>query len=501
MDKELLKAAISGDTNSMKGMASKNPEILLGKTPQGNTCLHISSLCGHLKFCTDELKEYPTMKVKLLSVNMMEETPLLTAIRSGHVNLATFLLKCCEEEKLSEVILKQDKDECNALHHAIRTGHKDLALHLIRVMPTFSKAVHKFGESPMYIASMRDFNSEQVFEKLLETPDSAHSGAYGYNALHAAMRNGDPDIAKKIVVARPWLATERNNDGNTPMQLAVRWGKTDMLRVLLEHDRSLGYVVNSKNGYPLLLSAAHRGHVNVARELLKYCPDAPYCKRDGWTCLHEAVRSGNTEFVQFILGKPQLQKLINMRGSNGKTALHYAVMKCNPTMVAALLDKEIDLTILSTDGNAAAWELQGATDNAKTLNWVVVLLSATTTTSSNIYSHNGEVNEVSMLMIKADPRNLKSLYNLHEEAKGKLINASRKDAKFFTKKLMWFAYMETTAAFATGLYAVFAPRLLWLAVGICSVAVLVPILTKVLGEWPVLKLRIRVGHAFEVRVP
>ena len=63
----------------------------------------------------------------------------------------------------------------------------------------------------------------------------------------------------------------------------------------------------------------------------------------------------------------------------------------------------------------------------------------------------------------------------------------------FTKKLMWFAYMATTIAFATGLYTVLAPKMMWLAVGICFLSVLLPILTKLLGEWPVVKLRFRLG--------
>lgn len=45
-----------------------------------------------------------------------------------------------------------------------------------------------------------------------------------------------------------------------------------------------------------------------------------------------------------------------------------------------------------------------------------------------------------------------------------------------TQKLMWFAYIATTAAFATGLYTVLAPRLLWLAVAVCFLPVLLPIL-------------------------
>jgi glucan phosphoethanolaminetransferase (alkaline phosphatase superfamily) len=66
----------------------------------------------------------------------------------------------------------------------------------------------------------------------------------------------------------------------------------------------------------------------------------------------------------------------------------------------------------------------------------------------------------------------------------------------FTKKLMWFAYMATTTAFATGLYTVLAPRLLWLAVAVCTLTSLLPILTKILGEWPFLKLRFRLGRNF-----
>ena len=65
-----------------------------------------------------------------------------------------------------------------------------LALELIEAEPALSKAVTKIGESPMFIAVMRNFTD--VFDKLLEIPDSAHSGAFGFNVLHAAVRNGNP---------------------------------------------------------------------------------------------------------------------------------------------------------------------------------------------------------------------------------------------------------------------------------------------------------------------
>lgn len=176
-------------------------------------------------------------------------------------------------------------------------------------------------------------------------------------------------IAKKIVEARPWLAREENTKGTSPVHLTVLWDKADVLRVFLEHDQSLGYITTT-NGSPLLNAAAYRGHIGAARELLKHCPDAPCCSANGWTCLHQAVQAGNTEFFEFIMRTPQLQRLVNMRDSSGKTALHYTVMKRNPKMVAALLSrKDVDYTMVDNSAQTASSHLWDAKD-AKTLIWV-----------------------------------------------------------------------------------------------------------------------------------
>lgn len=556
MDRRLLEAAISGDSKSMQAMASQDASILLGATPQGNTCLHISSTHGHEGFCQDVL----VLNQSLLSkVNSDRETPLVAAVMAGHASLASILLGRCCMLGLSEVILQKDKDRCNALHHAINDNHKDLAMELIAAEPSLSQGVNKYGESSMFMAAMRDF--PDIVEKLLEIPGSAHQGTYGHNALHAAARNGNAVIAKKIMETRPLLGREESRDAKTPMHIAVLMDKIDVLRILLEHDWSLGHVTH-KMVYvsSLLFSAAFRGHVGIARELLKHCPDAPYRHESGRTCLHEAVDGGHTEFVEFLLKEPQLQKLVNMRDGNGKTALHLAVQRCNPKIVAALLfRKETNFTIYDNLGESVIWQLQKAKDHAKTLNW----------------------NEVSMLMLKADPPTASTTYR--QVAKRQITDGIRKDIKSltqtytsntslvailittitfaaaftlpggyssdagseglpimarklafqaflisdtlamcsslavafvciiakwedfeflvyyrsFTKKLMWFAYIATTTAFATGLYTVLAPRLHWLAIGVCSLPVLLPILTKLLGEWPVLKLRFRLGKTFK----
>jgi len=191
-------------------------------------------------------------------------------------------------------------------------------------------------------------------------------------------------------------------------------------------------------------------------------------------------------------------------------------------------------------------------------------------------------NEVSMLLLNADPKRKSNIYNLHKEIKDKVTEESRKNVKSLTetytrntsivailmasitfaaaftlsvwykrdparsqqlpimakgafkaflisdtlamcfslsvaficviarwedfefllhyrsltKYIMWLAYMATITAFATGLFTVLAPRLLWLAILIFCLPVLVFISTMLLGKWPVLMLRIRLGRTF-----
>jgi len=194
MDRRLLAAAASGDAASMKQLAL-DPGVLLGTTPPGNTCLHVSCIQEHEEFCRSilTLDQSPAL---VSAVNKDGETPLLAAVTRGHVSVASILLRYCRDQQLSQVILKQDKRGFNALHHAIRRGHTMLALELIEAEPALSKAVNKNDESPMFIAAMR--NITDVCEKLLEIPYSAHSGTCGLNALHAAVRNGNAGIRVSI---------------------------------------------------------------------------------------------------------------------------------------------------------------------------------------------------------------------------------------------------------------------------------------------------------------
>uniref|UniRef100_A0A453GI09 PGG domain-containing protein n=1 Tax=Aegilops tauschii subsp. strangulata TaxID=200361 RepID=A0A453GI09_AEGTS len=254
---------------------------------------------------------------------------------------------------------------------------------------------------------------------------------------------------------RPLLAREADSDGITPIRMAITYDKSDVLCILLEYDYSLAYETD-RNGYPLLCSAATRGQVNVAQVLLLYCQDAFYCQvlRDGTaiekslTCLHIAVQNGHLEFVEFILKRPQLRKLINMQDMDGKTALHYAIQQCDPKLVAALLayDDIIDTTILDNHGNSAASQLSSITDDDKPLDWVricykhiepynISIIVDLINFVFSLFLIESMQKEVQLLMQKADPNDDDiSLYNLSKGAKQRETIESRKERQSLTQK-------------------------------------------------------------------
>ncbi|KAJ4750270.1 Ankyrin repeat-containing protein [Rhynchospora pubera] len=364
-------------------------------------------------------------------------------------------------------------------------------------------------------------------------------------------------IIETIMQSRPALAREINKSGHTPIQYAVCRNQTSVIKIMLQHDRSLGYLVDSsQEDSPLLVYAASRGNIDAAQEILVHCPDARYCNGAGLTILHQAVIEGHVKFVQFFLLNRQLNKLINMRDNNGRTALHHAVRNCNPKIVRALLDHpDIDVRIYDNEGRPAFWQLIEAKDSEKSLNWIEVfmLMSKADPQATSFYVRQvamDKKNEKSKNQIKSlttaytKPTSLVAIliailtfasafslpggYSIYQETEGLPVMARKSTFKAFlisdtlamcsslavaficilarweglefllyyrsvTQRLMWFAYITTTVAFATGIYTIVAPRYLWLAILIGSLSVCLPFLTYLIGNWPKLKLRYRLG--------
>ncbi|KAJ4793213.1 Ankyrin repeat family protein [Rhynchospora pubera] len=65
-----------------------------------------------------------------------------------------------------------------------------------------------------------------------------------------------------------------------------------------------------------------------------------------------------------------------------------------------------------------------------------------------------------------------------------------------TRALMWCAYAATAVSFGTGLFTVMAHKSLWLAILILVLSCILPFISKIIGDWPKIMVRLRVGRQF-----
>ncbi|KAJ4761319.1 ankyrin repeat family protein [Rhynchospora pubera] len=384
MDQQIRKACITGDLNLCKHLILRNPDMLLSLNPLGNNCLHLAAMLGHEKLAELIWSSAPSL---FSGTNNDGETPLMAAIMAANAELSANMLTAAsrhlqsdleEGKPLNEMLLKVDVQHGdNVLHHAIRNGFEDLAVRLLDVEPRLSEQVNQTAESPMFMAARKRF--AKVVERLLKIPSSADSGPAKYTALHAAVSAGYTDITKQLLKGRPALAYYVAENNSTPLIIAVFNNDLETIKLFLEHDANMPYVMDERVPAPILW-AATQGWVAAAKMIISACPDSAYAtNKNSANALHIAIQSEHQEFVDFILQTPQLHRLVNQPNKDGDLPLHLAAQLCNPEILRSLLShKGQDYTAVSLKNFNAVDLTFGQDQKLKTLKWtesITLLLS------------------------------------------------------------------------------------------------------------------------------
>jgi hypothetical protein len=126
----------------------------------------------------------------------------------------------------------------------------------------------------------------------------------------------------------------------------------DIVKVLLDHDPSLGKTFGQSNVTPLI-TAAIRGHIEVVNLLLERVSGlVELSKGNGKNALHFAGRQGHVEIVKALLdADPQLARRTDKKG---QTALHMAVKGTSAAVVRALVNADPAIVMLpDRNGNLA----------------------------------------------------------------------------------------------------------------------------------------------------
>ncbi len=187
------------------------------------------------------------------------------------------------------------------------------------------------------------------------------------NKLHQCISNGDLEGTKQLLRnAQNWDIPQ--NQGSTPLQLALLDGQIDIAKFLIEQGANVKPPMLPGQNTPLFLaylSLANASEENKSRfsEVFDALKDKgaqfllDEIDKEKNTVLHLAVRNGDVERVkqwverqsgaiQKITGLFKLADLpINQQNAQGETALHLALKANNLAMVNYLLEQGVDITI------------------------------------------------------------------------------------------------------------------------------------------------------------
>ncbi|KAK3013369.1 hypothetical protein RJ639_010160 [Escallonia herrerae] len=157
--------------------------------------------------------------------------------------------------------------------------------------------------------------------------------AFAETPLHTAASAGHTHFAIEIMSLKPMLGRKLNPYGLSPLDLALRNGRTETVRQLVKFYPELIRVRGKERLTPLHY-VAEKDEVDLLAQFLVACPASiKDVTIRGETALHIVVRTGKTRAFQDILGwlrRTGKDDVLNCRDENRNKVLHVAALTNQP---------------------------------------------------------------------------------------------------------------------------------------------------------------------------
>ncbi|KAL5737776.1 hypothetical protein ACOSP7_030537 [Xanthoceras sorbifolium] len=277
MDSKLFKAFRRRDVYQINKLAGVNPHIFRGKSPQGNTALHLAARLRD--------KHVVEMILSLESSFLYEknrngETPMHIAAKAGNAYVIEVFIVCYNNRIVSEggqenILEMKDNNGNIPLHTAVQ-NHRDLAaVLLMNKGPETILLENDAKQSALSIAI--DTSSTYIAWVLMkEHPSSLDYRRHStLTLLHCAVIRQNYVFVVEIVKRKGELINTLDVQGRNPLHYAAALGNVAIARRLLQADgsSSLGHKSDCNGQTPLHL-AAQNGRERVLSMLVNGYPDA-----------------------------------------------------------------------------------------------------------------------------------------------------------------------------------------------------------------------------------
>ena len=155
---------------------------------------------------------------------------------------------------------------------------------------------------------------------------------HGKTVLMAAAKAGAADLASRLIEHGADV-NARNDNGGTALMFAAIPGDAETMGLLI--DRGAEVDAAGHFNWTALMVAASKGHGECVRLLLAHGADPNVQDTYGWTPLMRAVYGNKRAAAAALLEHDGVA--LEMRDERGATALHVAVERGHPALVAELL--------------------------------------------------------------------------------------------------------------------------------------------------------------------
>ncbi|MBO9482806.1 ankyrin repeat domain-containing protein [Salinisphaera sp. G21_0] len=190
----------------------------------------------------------------------------------------------------------------------------------------------------------------------------------GETLLIAAVKYGQTEFLKELLAHKEIDVNKRDNNGNTALMLAAKIGRTEDLKELLKH-KKIRINNQNKNDNTALMLAAISGQTESLNALLKQKEIKVNLRNKcGWTPLMGAARNGHEDCVKVLLEHDV--PLISARSKYGNTALMLAAIGGDAGCLSLLLQQnDIDIHKTNNNGKTALMlaAMNGQTECLKVL--------------------------------------------------------------------------------------------------------------------------------------
>ncbi|XP_076044975.1 uncharacterized protein LOC143027554 isoform X2 [Oratosquilla oratoria] len=274
-------AVRSRNSNTERGIERSDPVI---KFHLGSTLLHWAAGKGYDDLVADLLARGLVVD----ATDSQHRTPMGVAMWAGHTSIVNTLLH--EKVQLSE----EDKD-----WH--RIGREEVGLCIIRV-------IEETAVCPL---------------------DACRTD--GFTLLHLSAQLGYPNMLHRILSLKV-SPDVRNNQGETPLFMAIRSNQLACVQQLLNAGTRLSIVDN--RGGTALHMAAKNGNVTVIDMLLTTSEheekelDINKCDNIGYTPVYYAINASRYDIVQRFLEYSLVRK-IHVKATNNETLLQFYTERNN----------------------------------------------------------------------------------------------------------------------------------------------------------------------------